>query len=86
MKILLDSTPHGELVRRLQQCEDRHGEVTGRRVKMVEQGGSQLKHLLANTNPWAGGMCGRKTCPTCYQGGERKQNEDCFRRNVFYEA
>ena len=51
---------------------------------MVDQGGSQLKHLLANTNPWAGGMCGRETCPTCYQGGERKQNEDCFRRNVLY--
>ena len=34
--MFLEHTPHGELTRRLQECEDRRGEVSGRRVKMVE--------------------------------------------------
>ena len=84
--MFLENTPYGELTRRLQECEDRLGEVVGRRVKMVEQGGTQLRHLLPNTNPWAGGMCGRNDCTTCNQSGDRKRNDDCFRRNVLYEA
>ena len=49
--MFIDSTPHGVLCSRLQKCEDRLGVITGRRVKMVEMGGSQLSQLFSNTDP-----------------------------------
>jgi hypothetical protein len=84
--MFIENTPFGELTRRLQECEDRLGTITGRRVRMVEMAGSQLSQLLPNTNPWAGGQCGRNNCHTCTQGGNSKQKEDCFRRNILYES
>ena len=83
--MFVDNTPHGELCRRLQTCENRSATVTNRRVKMVEMGGSKLGQLLSNTNPWAGAGCDREDCHTCNQGGSEKK-EDCFRRNVLYES
>ena len=84
--MFLEYTAHGELVRRLQTCEDRNSEVTNRRVKMVEQGGTQLRHLLPNTDPWSGSRCPRDDCPTCTQGGKETRKDNCFRRNILYEA
>ena len=69
---------------RLQKCEDRLGVITGRRLKMVEMGGSQLSQLFSNTDPWGGAGCDRDDCYTCKQGGEEKR-EDCFKRNILYE-
>ena len=86
--MFLEHTKHGELTRRMQGCEDRAGEVHGRRVKMVEQGGSQLKQLLSNTDPWSGEKCPRADCPTCNQSGDScsEKKDNCFRRNILYEA
>ena len=53
---------------------------------MVEQGGSQLKQVLPNTNPWAGGKDPQGDCHTCTQGGGQDRKEDWFRRNIMYEA
>ena len=52
--MFIENTPFGELCARLQKCEDRKASVTGRRVKMVERGGSSLGQLFSNRNPWAG--------------------------------
>ena len=84
--MFVDSTPFGDLTRRLQECEDKLGAITGRRVRMVEMSGNQLGQLLPNTNPWAGEKCGRDNCHPCNQGGDREKKEDCFRRNILYES
>ena len=75
--MFLEYTPHGELVRRLQTGEDRNSEVTNRRIKMVEPGGTQLRHLLPNTDPWSGSKCSRDDCPTCTQGGNKVKKDNC---------
>ena len=82
--MFVDQTPYGELTKRLQLCEDRV--ITGRRVKMVEMGGSQLSQLLPNTNPWARAGYIRLDCHTCQQGGTQERKEDCFRRNILFEC
>ena len=51
---------------------------------MVESAGTQLRRLVPNTNPWSGADCGRETCYTCNQRGEKL--EDCKRRNIIYES
>ena len=84
--MFVENTPFGILVKRLQGCEDRNGDVTNRRVRMVEMGGSQLRHLLPNTDPWAGSRCGRDDCPPCNQGVGQKKRDNCFKRNILYES
>ena len=49
-----DQTMGGVLAKRLQEAEDRMAKVTGYRIRMVESAGTQLRRLLANTNPWSG--------------------------------
>ena len=53
-------------------------------IKVVERGGSKLSQLLANTNPWAGGNCGRQGCVTCEQGGDKLP--PCTKRSILYES
>jgi hypothetical protein len=80
----VDSTKGGVLAKRLRAEEDRLAALTGFRVKIVESGGSQLRQVLPNTNPWAGLKCGRSKCWTCGQNDETVIN--CFKRNVLYES
>ena len=80
----VDSTKGGILAKRLRAEEDRLAGLTGFRVKIVESGGSQLRQVLPNTNPWAGMKCGRSKCWTCAQNDETAIN--CFKRNVLYES
>ena len=84
--MFVENTPFGVLNKRLQECEDRLGQVTGRRVRMVETAGAQLSQILPNTNPWSGAKCAREDCHTCNQGGNSKRKEDCFKRNILYES
>ena len=84
--MFIEHTPHGRLGKMFQDRKDRLGEVTGRRIKIEERTGSQLRQLLPNTNTWAGAKCPRDDCHTCNQGGEQKRKENCFKRNVLYEA
>ena len=67
--LFVESTPFGILAKTMQECEDRLGMRTGRRVKVVEMAGSQLSQVLPNTNPWGGQGCSRQDCHTCNQGG-----------------
>jgi hypothetical protein len=55
----------------------------GFKTKVVERGGTSLKNLLPNTNPWAGGHCSRTDCITCNQGVE--ELPDCTKRSLVYE-
>ena len=82
--MFLHQTVGGVLAKRQQEVEARLAKVTGYRICMVESAGTQLRRLLPNTNPWAGGDCGHERCYTCNKGGERR--EDCKRRNILYES
>ena len=82
--MFLEQTVGGVLAKRLQEAEDRLGQMTGYRVRMVEMAGTQLSRLLPCTNPWGGGDCKRGDCFTCNQGGEKLEN--CRKRNVLYES
>ena len=82
--MFVEQTRGGLLAARLKEVEQRLVEMTGFHVKMVERGGVKLSELLPNSNPWAGGNCGRTGCVTCGQGGERLP--DCFKRSILYES
>ena len=82
--LFVEQTAGGELARRLQEAETRLGKMTGYRIRIAETSGSQLCRVLPNTNPWAGGDCGRVGRYTCSQRGENL--EDCKRRNVLYKS
>ena len=78
----MERTPGGELVRRLRQLEQRLSEVTGWRVKIVERGGTTIKQVLPNTNPWAGAVCGKSDCVSCRSN---KPVKDCSKRSILYQ-
>ena len=82
--LFVEQTKNGDLAKRLRGVEDRLAKITGYRVRVVERGGTQARHLLPYTNPWSDQVCGRQDCTTCKQGDEKVQN--CFRTNILYES
>ena len=52
-------------------------------VRVTETGGAPLSSLLSNKDLWSGTECGRGSCRTCAQPGEKK--EPCMQRNIVYE-
>ena len=80
----MEQTPGGKLAKLLQEAEDDLAEMTGFRIRITETSGAKLCHVLPNTNPWSGAMCGRQRCYPCGQGTE--VIEDCKRRNIVYES
>ena len=81
--LFVDQTKGGILAKKIREQEDRLATLTGFRVKIVENGGSQLSQVFP-TNPWAGQTCGRDECWTCKQGDKTPIN--CFSRNILYES
>ena len=80
--LFVEQTPGGELARRLRQLEQRLSEVTGWRVKIVERGGTTIKQVLPNTNPWAGAVCGKSDCVPCRSNNPVR---DCSKRGILYQ-
>ena len=72
--LFVENTRGGKLAKQLRETEQRVFKLVGVKTKIVEGGGSKLKHLLPNTNPWSGAPCGRGCIPYG-QEGEKKQ--DC---------
>ena len=82
--MFVEQTPGGQLAKLLQAAEDEMAAKTGYRIRVTEMSGSKLCHVMPNTNPWSGMMCGRAMCYPCGQGGETV--EDCKRRGILYES
>ena len=57
--LFVEQTRGGRLMKALKEVEARLSGMLGFRTKIVERGGTSLKDLLPNTNPWAGTSCGR---------------------------
>ena len=57
--MFVEQTPGGQLAKLLQAAEDEMAAKTGYRIRVTEMSGSKLCHVMPNTNPWSGMMCGR---------------------------
>ena len=74
----------GALQKTVKECLEKISPILGFKVRVAEKGGTKLSSLLSNKDLWSGEECGRVTCRTCAQLGERK--EPCTRRNIVYES
>jgi hypothetical protein len=61
--LFVEQTRGGKLLKALKEVETRLSGMLGFKTKIVERGGTSLKDLLPNTNPWAGTSCGRTRPP-----------------------
>ena len=74
-------TQKGKLAGRLKMEESRLADLTGFRIRYMEEGGTPLWRFFS-TKLDAGQECGRDKCATCPQEDEVKTN--CFARSVVY--
>ena len=81
--LFVENTRGGKYAAMLREKEGELAQITGFRVKIVEQSGTSLKALLVRSNPWSGGKCGRFACLPCEAGAE---DSKCFKRNILYES
>ena len=58
--VFIPATKGGLLLRKLQEEENKMGEITGCKYKLVERRGVLLRELLKKSNPWDTSPCGRK--------------------------
>merc|ERR1712082_121659 len=66
--LFIPRTQDGALVRRMREMEEdlaKLGPKLMPKLKMVEQGGLMLKHILTNSNPWKDRPCNPPQCSTC---------------------
>ena len=76
------ATPGGELAKKYQQVVDSNlGPV---KIKIMEQGGRQVKRILQRNNPGRTKGCDSADCLACSGGGRGKGGE-CRRNSVGYE-
>ena len=78
--IMIKPTPGGELTKQLQKVlNDNPGPV---KVKVQEQGGTQVKTLIQKSNPMKTKGCVSADCLACKNG--RGKGGECRRNNVGY--
>ena len=81
--LFIPRTQNGELARRMRQAETDLEKLTGFKVKIVEKAGTMIKRIVTNSNPWAGGPCGRPECLVCkHENG----GGNCRKRNITYRT
>ena len=77
-------TVESGLAKQLREMEYKMEEMTGNRLKIVENSGEKLEDLLTSSNIWKGQECGRDQCLLCetktYTG--KKKRQECHRRNL----
>ena len=79
--IMVNATPGGELAKRYKAVvKDNPGPV---KIKIMEQGGRQVKSMLQRNNPGKTRGCNSPDCLACKQG--RGKGGDCRKNNVGYE-
>ena len=81
--LFVECMKQGLLAKMIRQEEPRLADITGFRIKTVENGGTSLANMFS-TSLKDGKICGRSDCPTCWQ--EDEQHIDCFQRNLVYES
>ena len=80
-------TENSGLARKLRENEEKMGEMTGVRIKIVERVGRKMEDMLTRSDPWKGQDCLRKNCFLCStkeRTGKGKK-KSCTKRNIVYE-
>ena len=78
---VVDRTPGWGLISALRKKEINLQIVTGKRIKLVERTGQQLKSMIWKADPWGGIQCWDLDCPVC----EHEQKKRiCRVSNVVY--
>ena len=83
--LFVPQTPGGTLAAKLRQAEAELQKLCGGKVKIVERGGTTMRQLLHQTNPWSEEFCGREGCLPCDSKEEGKPSK-CRKRNVVYRT
>ena len=75
------------LAKKLRESEEKLGELTGYKIKVVERAGTKLVDLLTSSNPWGGTDCRREFCLLCETKEKtgRNKGQDCRKRSCVYE-
>ena len=60
--VFVPATKDALLLRNMQEEENKMGEITDWKYKLVERSGVLLRELLTKSNPWDTSPCGRKKC------------------------
>ena len=69
----------------IQEVEDDHIKKTNKkRIRVVERGGTKLKDLLCQTDPWANMKCEREDCFPCASKDEKSHGVNCMKENITY--
>ena len=67
----------------MKEVEMRLSGMLGFRTKIVERGGTSLKGLLPNTNPWTEAKWGRVDCVTCTKGIEELPKKEALFMGIY---
>ena len=77
-------TNRGSLDKELRKRDEELCSRLGKRIKVVDRGGTMLKSLLCKCNPWDFLRCHRPDCIPCEDAIEGKPS-GCSRRNIVYQ-
>ena len=81
-------TAGSALTKELREAENKLGDSTGIKVKIVERCGTKIVDILTSSDPWKGQACLRAGCLLCqtksYTG--KHLSQDCRKRSVVYET
>ena len=85
--IFVPFTTHNALAKSMREAEEKLGELTGYKLKVVERAGTKLEDILHKSDPWQGMDCGRRSCLLCTTKSKTGKNtgQDCFKRSCVYE-
>ena len=65
--VFVPPTPGSKLAKMMQRREAEINTASDTRIKVVEKGGTKLKHIITTRNPFPPAPCHRKLCPVCKQ-------------------
>ena len=83
--LFVPQTPGGGLALMLRQAEAELSLLCGGKVKIVERGGTTMRQILHQTNPWSEDKCDRMKCLPCSSKEEDKPSR-CRQRNIVYKT
>ena len=80
-------TTNSALAKSMREAEEKLGELTGYKIKVVESAGTRLEDILHKSDPWQGIDCGRTGCLLCTTKSStgKNTNQDCCKRSAVYE-
>ena len=63
--LFIPASKGGQLASKLKEEDNKLGEITGWKFKVIERGGIMLKNLLTRANLFSKEDCGRPDCQAC---------------------